>query len=104
MSTNNSLACLPDLCLRVWQKDATVLAEIQRLATGLGLRAILRGEQLDIRGRVGTAATLGLDPVTAFVTLAFGFVGARWASDPEVSTLFKETKKRWRQAVKAGSR
>mgnify|MGYP001118065451 CR=1 FL=1 len=101
MADERTLASLPDLCLRVWQKNPGVLAEIQQLATGLGLRATMRGEQLDIRGKVGTAVTLGLDPITAFVVLAFGLVGARWAADPGISELFEETKKRWKQAAKA---
>ena len=101
MVDEHTLASLPDLCLRVWQKNPGVLAEIQRLATGLGLRATMRGEQLDIRGKVGTAVTLGLDPITAFVALAFGLVGARWAADPAVSDLFNETKRRWKQVAKA---
>lgn len=107
---DNNLSCLPELCLRVWQRDASVpvcvqrtgrLAEIQRLAISQGLWATVRGDQVSIRGKVGTAITLGFDPLTAFVALAFGFVGARWAADPAVSELFDDTKKRWKQAAKA---
>ena len=96
---SNPLAPFPDLCLRVWQRDTTVLAEIQRLAISQGLQATVQDGQVNIRGRVGTVITLGYDPITAFVTLAIGFVGARWAADPAVGELFEETKKQWKQAL-----
>ena len=98
---NDNLSCLPELCLQIWQKDARALPEIQRLARSRGLTADLQDGQVSTRGKVGTAVTLGLDPITPFVALAFGFVGASWASDPQISQLFNDTKKRWKQAAKA---
>jgi len=59
---SNPLAPFPDLCLRVWQRDTTVLAEIQRLAISQGLQATLQDGQLNIRGRVSTGHHPGLRP------------------------------------------
>jgi len=91
---------LPNICLRVWQKDPGVLAEIQQLAESEGLQATTGDGQVNIRGKVSTGITLGLDPITAFVALAFGLVRARWASTPQVCELFKETKNRWKATVR----
>jgi len=91
---------LPQRCLRLWRGEWEALEEVAQAARDLGFEAEWKDGRLQVRGAVGTAIELGCDPLTAFVLIAFGFVGARWAAAPAVCKLFDETKRLWKQAAK----